>query len=167
VRLAEQGRDHVALMHWVLHPGPLDEEQIAVLRRTADRAPIPVLEPYIALHEAMTSGDPEQVRHALSSPGLKVVPGIVQAAIRMVGDVPRPVAHAGRGMSGRSRPEVDVELLTRRERQIAALAREGAPNKDIADALLLSRRTVENHMSHVLSKLGLTSRAQLQEIARF
>jgi DNA-binding CsgD family transcriptional regulator len=51
--------------------------------------------------------------------------------------------------------------LTQREREVAALIAQGQSNKDIADALALSNRTVEAHIGHILSKLGFTSRAQI------
>jgi len=51
--------------------------------------------------------------------------------------------------------------LTRRERQIAELVHEGLTNKEIADALVISPRTVESHVEHVLVKLGFTSRTQV------
>ncbi|MBC7304554.1 MAG: helix-turn-helix transcriptional regulator [Nocardia sp.] len=49
--------------------------------------------------------------------------------------------------------------LTRREREVAELAAQGNSNKDIAIHLYLSPRTVEDHLSRVLRKLGLTGRA--------
>jgi predicted ATPase/DNA-binding CsgD family transcriptional regulator len=51
--------------------------------------------------------------------------------------------------------------LTRREREVAALIGQGKTNGEIASELFLSKRTVETHVSKILSKLGLTSRGQV------
>jgi predicted ATPase/DNA-binding CsgD family transcriptional regulator len=51
--------------------------------------------------------------------------------------------------------------LTRRELEIAGLLAEGLSNKEIAARLVISQRTAETHVEHILSKLGLTSRAQV------
>ena len=51
--------------------------------------------------------------------------------------------------------------LTRREHQIAELIAEGMANKDIAAHLVISRRTAESHVEHILAKLGLTTRTQV------
>jgi predicted ATPase/DNA-binding CsgD family transcriptional regulator len=51
--------------------------------------------------------------------------------------------------------------LSEREEEIAALVAEGLSNKDVADRLHISVRTAENHVSHILVKLGMRSRAQL------
>jgi DNA-binding NarL/FixJ family response regulator len=51
--------------------------------------------------------------------------------------------------------------LTRREHQIAELIAEGMTNKDIAAHLVISKRTAESHVEHILAKLGFTTRAQI------
>jgi DNA-binding CsgD family transcriptional regulator len=58
-------------------------------------------------------------------------------------------------------------LLTPTELDVVRLVSEGLGNKDIATRLFVSPRTVQTHLTHVYSKLGLTSRVQLvQEAAR-
>jgi len=51
--------------------------------------------------------------------------------------------------------------LSGREREIVMLAAEGMTSKDIADRLFLSVRTVNNHLQHAYTKLGVSSRAGL------
>jgi DNA-binding CsgD family transcriptional regulator len=51
--------------------------------------------------------------------------------------------------------------LTRREREIATEIAVGKSNQEIADTLVISERTVEKHVSNILSKLYLTSRREI------
>lgn len=53
--------------------------------------------------------------------------------------------------------------LTTREREIALMAATGHSSKDIAAALTLSVRTVDNHLHHSYTKLGVTNRRELAE----
>lgn len=55
----------------------------------------------------------------------------------------------------------DEVRLTRRESEIAVLVTEGLTNREIAERLVMARRTAEGHVARILSKLGLTSRRQL------
>jgi DNA-binding CsgD family transcriptional regulator/tetratricopeptide (TPR) repeat protein len=61
---------------------------------------------------------------------------------------------------GARRPQPSGEL-TPAERRVAELAGDGLANKEIAQALFVSVKTVEGHLSHVYAKLGVRSRAQL------
>lgn len=54
--------------------------------------------------------------------------------------------------------------LTTREREVAALAAGGLSNREIADRLVVSVRTVENHLHRVYHKLGVVQRAALSEL---
>jgi predicted ATPase/DNA-binding CsgD family transcriptional regulator len=56
--------------------------------------------------------------------------------------------------------------LTRRERQVADLVADGLGNRDIAERLYLSKRTVDSHLEHIFAKLGFSSRAQLTSWVR-
>lgn len=58
-------------------------------------------------------------------------------------------------------PSTNKSTLTRREREVASLVAEGLTNKGIADRLVISPRTAQGHVEHVLVKLGFTSRAQI------
>lgn len=51
--------------------------------------------------------------------------------------------------------------LSEREREVAGLIAQGKSNREIAETLVLSERTVTTHISHIFSKLGFTSRAQV------
>jgi DNA-binding NarL/FixJ family response regulator len=51
-----------------------------------------------------------------------------------------------------------VSGLSRREQEVARLVREGHTNQQIAEKLFISVRTVETHLSHIFTKLGVTSR---------
>ncbi|MGW4124804.1 LuxR C-terminal-related transcriptional regulator [Nocardia sp. NPDC004711] len=51
--------------------------------------------------------------------------------------------------------------LTKRERQVAELVARGLSNRAIATQLVISQRTAEGHVEHILTKLGFTSRLQI------
>jgi non-specific serine/threonine protein kinase len=59
------------------------------------------------------------------------------------------------------RPAAPARPLTRREKEIAGLVAEGLGNREIAERLFLSKRTVDSHMEHIFAKLGFSSRTQL------
>jgi predicted ATPase/DNA-binding CsgD family transcriptional regulator len=56
--------------------------------------------------------------------------------------------------------------LTAREREIAVLVADGLTNRQVAEKLFISRRTVDAHLEHIFGKLGITSRVMLAIHAR-
>jgi DNA-binding CsgD family transcriptional regulator len=54
-----------------------------------------------------------------------------------------------------------LDALTPSERRVAQLAAAGLPNRDIAQHLFITTRTVEGHLTHAYQKLDITSREQL------
>ncbi|MGH3278991.1 MAG: LuxR C-terminal-related transcriptional regulator, partial [Trebonia sp.] len=55
----------------------------------------------------------------------------------------------------------EVKPLTRRENEVADLVAAGFANREIAERLFLSKRTVDSHLEHIFTKLGFSSRTQL------
>jgi serine/threonine-protein kinase PknK len=74
-------------------------------------------------------------------------------------------AHAPRAEDAapilRARGPTGADLLTTRERDILTLVARGMTDPQIAEALVIGRRTAETHVAHCLSKLGLANRTQL------
>lgn len=74
--------------------------------------------------------------------------------------LPLPQLLPSQNVADWKRPE-PAEPLSKREEEVLEGALEGLANKEIAQRLFLSERTVKNHMTHVLHKFGVESRARL------
>jgi DNA-binding NarL/FixJ family response regulator len=68
------------------------------------------------------------------------------------------------GETARKRTDDARNQLTTQETQIAALAREGHSNPEIGAQLFISPRTVEYHLHKVFTKMGISSRNELQRV---
>jgi len=75
------------------------------------------------------------------------------------------ITYALRGRGERKRPASGWASLTPTELDVARLVSEGLSNKDIAERLFVSPRTVQAHLTHMYTKLGYTSRVQLAQEA--
>jgi non-specific serine/threonine protein kinase len=74
----------------------------------------------------------------------------------------KPTARTGTATGSAATPAAPGPiLLTRREREVAELVAQGMSNKEISASLVISQRTAESHVDHILTKLGFTSRTQI------
>jgi DNA-binding NarL/FixJ family response regulator len=94
------------------------------------------------------------------------------ARLRACGDPRRAAAMTSRATALLSHPELArltlpsmplANPLTSREKQIAGLAAQGLRSSEIAGQLVLSVRTVDNHLQRAYQKLGVTSRSELHD----
>ena len=83
---------------------------------------------------------------------------------RLHPDALRKVMEAAMGArpdDARPSPRAEAGDLTERELEVVALVAQGRSNREIADAFVISEKTVKTHIGHVLAKLGLKDRTQL------
>lgn len=117
---------------------------------------------------ALTSfGQAERVQAAMAAGAAGYLlkdaePDELAAAVRAVhrGEVYLDSAVTRGFIRSVAQPQPADAALTRRERDVLVLVAKGKSNREIARALAVSERTVRTHVSHLLSKLGLSSRTQ-------
>jgi ATP/maltotriose-dependent transcriptional regulator MalT len=76
----------------------------------------------------------------------------------------RRLGRRGRRRTRRVAPGGGTVPLSPREREVAALVASGRRNRDVAEALFVSEKTVESHLARIYDKLGVRSRAALATI---
>ena len=84
--------------------------------------------------------------------GARLIAERAEVELRATGARPRRAVLSG------------VDALTASERRVAGLAAQGATNREIAQALFVTARTVEGHLTHVFRKLDLSSREELSGV---
>jgi len=96
----------------------------------------------------------EHLRAALDAAhqaGAGALAARAEAELRATGARPRRLVLSG------------LDSLTASERRVAELARDGMTNREIAQSLFVTARTVEGHLTHVFRKLDLSAREELTE----
>jgi DNA-binding CsgD family transcriptional regulator len=117
--------------------------------------------PYEQALALYDSGEEEPMREAiviLDGLGAAAAINVVRGEMRRLGysSIPRGV---------RSATREDRLGLTRRQREVLDLMAEGLTNAEIGNRLVLSERTVDNHVASVLAKLGVESRREAVRLA--
>jgi DNA-binding CsgD family transcriptional regulator len=80
---------------------------------------------------------------------MRLLAGRARHELRAAGARPRRAALAG------------VDALTPAEHRVATLAADGYNNREIAEQLYITRRTVETHLTHAFQKLDINGRSEL------
>lgn len=114
--------------------------------------------------------DPESLRQVLSvtENGVWVTSSLLPRLVselrryaqQATAPAPAPVVEKDAAAAPRVSPE-KLAALTRRERDIVYLLADGATNKQMAEELDISERTVKGHLSNVFMKLGVSDRLKL------
>jgi DNA-binding CsgD family transcriptional regulator len=169
--------EHIALARQTELPGPLGAGLRAAARTAPPDEAISLLRAAIETLEG-SSWKLELVR-ALVDLGATLRRAGQRSAARE--PLTRALDLAGRGgmraLAGRARAELlaagarprrtacsGVDALTPAEFRVAALAAGGCGNREIAQQLFVTRRTVETHLTHAFQKLGVTTRAELAKL---
>ena len=173
----ELAQEHLALAEQTGQPAPRCAGLRAVARTLDPGQAVPLLEQAVEL----VAGGPARLEHAralldLGSAlrrtnrrstavdqlrqaldlaergGMRRLADRAKAELRAAGSRPRRSAVTG------------IESLTPAERQVAQLAEVGYANREIAQHLYVTRRTVETHLTHAFAKLGISGRADLARL---
>jgi two-component system response regulator NreC len=166
LRLAEELRPEVVLLD-ISMPGPGGIEVARTLKRTLPETSVLILTIHDdegLLREAIRAGasgyitkraiEPELINaiHAVRRGDLYVHPTMTRALLRDFSPPP-PVE------------DEPVEPLTPREQEVLELIARGYTNRQAAEQLGISVRTVETHRANLMGKLGLRGRAELVRYA--
>jgi predicted ATPase/DNA-binding NarL/FixJ family response regulator len=146
---------------WVAASQKLGARALTLLGAAdAVRAAIPaLLPPALSVHHdaalrTAREALPESASSAAFAKGNAM--SLAEAIAFALGESSRPVSRSDGTQAGPSRGR-----LTRREQEVAALVARGLSSSQIAATLVISPRTAQTHVEHILVKLGFTTRAQI------
>ncbi len=170
VRLAESLRPDVLLLD-VTMPG---NEHFAVLRAVRERAPdlrvllLTMHEDEALLREALRIGASGYVlKKAAEAELLTAIRAVARGEAYVDPAMTRAMIEGYLGARGNAGTQgTQTDGLTAREIEVLKLTAEGYTNKEIAEKLVISVKTVETHKAHIAEKLGMKSRVEWLRYAR-
>jgi DNA-binding NarL/FixJ family response regulator len=164
VAAVEQQKPDVVLMDLVM-PGLGGLAAIRLIRARAPDTRVVVLTSFASDDQVIPAVQAGAAGYLLKD----VEPAGLEAAIRLVheGEALLDPQIAGRVMEEVARPSPvsNLSSLTPREREVLGLLARGLSNRQLADALVVSEKTVKTHVSNILMKLGVHDRTQAALLA--
>jgi DNA-binding CsgD family transcriptional regulator len=130
--------------------GAIDDLRTAITQAEAAGSPGFVAEAQFHLADTLAAREPVQAK-AIAETARRTAQTIGMTAYL------RPIAD----LLARIDAAPDSGVLSAREDEVARLVTAGLTNREIARQLFISERTAQNHVQHILTKLGFTSRAQI------
>jgi DNA-binding NarL/FixJ family response regulator len=138
-------------------------EAIAEIKRLHPRIRILALTAYEKENYLMTAVqagvDGYLLKHSPSDELVAAITSVAAGQSFFSREVTAMLAQACR--TGGNKTSAPLERLSKRERQVLKLAAKGQTNKDIADAIFVSIKTVEKHKTNLKKKLNLKSSLEL------
>lgn len=156
-----------ALLCLVERRSAFSKSALADALTTGEVAVPALLEPILAVHQAAAKGAAEEMIKAVSTfsggLGMPFLYALYSAASEEQKDELRRAMRPSvwNLVEANLQKSNGNDALTEREKQIATLVSSGYSNKQIADQLVLSVRTVENHLYRAMNKLGVSAREDL------
>jgi two-component system, NarL family, response regulator NreC len=148
-----------------------DIDGIEVIRALKDKGSecailvLTVHEDEALLREAIRLGAAGYIiKHAAESELISAIRSVFRGDLYVHPKMIRSLLHAENKLP--QRDSTGVETLTAREKEVLKLIVQGYTNKQVADELSISIRTVEGHRANLTDKLGIRSRVDLLRYAR-